>query len=250
MTVPKPVTENAVFWYYFRHLISRRVATSAGLCHKPCFLDAFAYSALNLFARRFLVAISSPSSIRQASPPDRHNGRDFALANYDEQTRITRSKNMTNVGPPDTTISANRLKSGDDPQIKHAHLTTADYPRGVRSGCAMRGEPGPLVLRRPRKTKIGRSWILWKRDTTSRSCHTARCRLERVLCRHALFQRHRPADTDLSDTKVLISSSRATKTRALYCEENWQRKICIIITNSTRNISQNQQDCGLQTCTI
>ena len=35
MTVPKPVTENAVFWYYFRHLISRRVATSAGLCHKP-----------------------------------------------------------------------------------------------------------------------------------------------------------------------------------------------------------------------
>lgn len=45
-----------------------------------CFLDAFAYSALNLSARRFLVAMSSPLSIRQASTrkPNRIM-RDFAL---------------------------------------------------------------------------------------------------------------------------------------------------------------------------
>ena len=62
-----------------------------------CFFDAFAYSDLNRFVSRFLVAMSNLPSIRQASPQtNRLTGR-FALTTYDEQTRITRSNITTNV---------------------------------------------------------------------------------------------------------------------------------------------------------
>ena len=43
-------------------------ATKRSSTSPLCFFDALAYSALNLFASRFLVAMSSPPSIRQASP--------------------------------------------------------------------------------------------------------------------------------------------------------------------------------------
>lgn len=43
-------------------------ATSRSMTSPFCFFVPLAYSALNLFASRFLVAMSSPPSIRQASP--------------------------------------------------------------------------------------------------------------------------------------------------------------------------------------
>lgn len=73
-------------------------ATSRSRTSPFCFFVPLAYSALNLFASRFLVAMSSPPSIRQASPAPGHAGRYFALTIYDEQTRISRSNITTNVG--------------------------------------------------------------------------------------------------------------------------------------------------------
>lgn len=74
-------------------------ATSRSRTSPFCFFVPLAYSALNLFASRFLVAMPGPPSIRQASTrkPNRIM-RDFALTFYDEQTRITRSNITTNVG--------------------------------------------------------------------------------------------------------------------------------------------------------
>ena len=62
------------------------------------FLLPLAHSALNLFARRFLVAKSSPPSIRPSIHPKPDQAmRDFALTIYDKQTKITRSNITTNV---------------------------------------------------------------------------------------------------------------------------------------------------------
>ena len=73
-------------------------ATSRSSTSPFCFLLPLAYSALNLFANRFFVAMSNLPSIRQASTrKPSQDPRDFALTSYDEQTRISRSNITTNV---------------------------------------------------------------------------------------------------------------------------------------------------------
>lgn len=75
-------------------------ATSRSRTSPFCLFVPLAYSALNLFANRFLVAMSSLPSIRQASPQTDLAMRDYALTIHDKQTKISRSNITTNVDSP------------------------------------------------------------------------------------------------------------------------------------------------------
>ena len=72
-------------------------ATSRSRTSPFCLFVPLAYSALNLFANRFLVTMSSLPSIRQASPQTDLAMRDYALTIHDKQTKISRSNITTNV---------------------------------------------------------------------------------------------------------------------------------------------------------